>query len=218
MSLTMKQRRDWVKALGMVYHPEVELTPQTIDLNLQMSRNEQYKSDLRINEFNYRKTITINDGDQLPADFVMYGDEAYYSNSGTNTALAIITVQSLPFVRTGNSLIKGLASQPKLYFANQKINTVPASLSSVSFTYYWRPTDLFNATTPVADNLQDNMPARTEPNIIRGAAERNLLMIMSREQAMQLMNIRAQQAAKVNQEFYDNLVAVSAESTRSSLR
>lgn len=217
MSLTMKQRRDWVKALGMVYHPEVELTPQLIDLNLQWSRNEQYKSDLRANEHNYRKSATLTDGDPLPDDFVLYADEAYYDNSGTNTPLALISIFQVPFARTGNTLIKGLATQPKLFFANQNVNTIPAGLS-FTFTYYWRPVDLFNPTSPVADSLEDNMPAYTEPNIVRGAAERNLVTVMSREQAMAIMQVRAQQAAVVNQEFYHNLIEVSSESTRSAMR
>lgn len=217
MSLTLQQRRDWVEALGMVYYPNKQLTPQVIDLNLQWSRNDEYKKDIRINEFYYRKQATVADGDFLPADFVNYADEAFYSNAGTDTSLTLIQAQSLPFGRTGNSLLKGLAGQPIIYFANQKINTIP-TLSGITFSYYWKPADLFNPTSPVAGSTTDNMPGYLEPAIVRGAAERNLVIMAGREQAMEIMHLRAGQAAEVNQTFYERLVDVSARSTRTSLR
>lgn len=217
MSLTLKQRLDWVKALGYVYHPSIALSDQMMCLNLQFARNEQYKLDLRVNEQNYRKTATVADADNLPDDFVMYADNAYYTNSGTVTPLKLIQIESLPGVKV-NSCIKGFASQPVIYFANQKINTYPASITGITFEYYWKPDDLFDPVTPKADNTTDNMPAYTEPNIIRGAAERNLLMLMTRDQAMQLMQEKAINVAQINDAFYKLVAEVSQTDMRSNPR
>lgn len=209
MSLTLAQRLAKVEAYAMVYHRGIKLSDQLMIKNIERSRDEVYRRFLNTQENTFRKPVSLADGAALPADFVIFANNAYWT-SGTNFPAALIEVEEIPEVYV-NPLVSAVSTGNKYacyYSADQKFNTIPAGLT-MTVEYYAKPAALF--TTPIDLTLTDNMPEDTEDAIARGAFERCLQVLLDEQTALPYTQAQIAAVSEAAANFYKDYFTVQTQ-------
>ena len=182
MSLTKGDRRDKLRVQLQVFRAVPALAPDYLDLNIERARDEVYRRYVFTEEHRFRKSTTVNNGDALPGDFMLYANRAY-DNSGSK-ALSLIQPSQIGS-RTTNAWDTAQNSSGSIMFANGKVYLFPSgTIGACTMWYYYIQPRMAGSAIP--DSTQDYMPADTEDAIIAGAVVRTLQMLVDEKEKFSL--------------------------------
>jgi hypothetical protein len=197
MSQTTKQRLDRLSIYLNEYLPLQKIPPQLLVKFIERSRDHVWRSIIIVRDNIFRKFATVNSDANLPADFVSYANNAYYTVSANLVPFAFVNIQEIG-AATNNTYALGSATTPKIFFSDQKIRTIPTGLTSIEFEYIFRPTALDGQ--PLSTT--DEMPEDTEAMIVRGAFERALSQLRNDRDMIELAGLTKDEVQKATQQYY----------------
>lgn len=207
MSQTLQWRVDRTKALARKLNADLTLPEQMIRLNVHLARNDVFKRYLPQAPHLFRKSVSIADGDFLPSDYLRYAEEATYTTGGHTYPVEFIPAEKIASCRT-QPMYKAYAETPKFSIVNQKILTLPSSITMSDWSFFWHPVDLFASDNSIPLTTTDNMPQETEFAIVRGAFERSLRMQLGHEQMRQFLEKARADIEMETVEFYKDTFGV----------
>lgn len=180
MSLTKGARREKLLTQLMVFRSVPDLPPDLLDLNLERSRDEVARRYMFTEEWRFRKSVSVSNGDALPADFILFANEAYRTSDGT--ALSIIE-PPLIGSRTNNAFGSAQNTSGSVLFGDGRVYLYPsATIGACTMHYYTRQPHMVLQ----ADSTQDGMPPDTEDAIVAGGVIRTLQMLVEEKEKFQL--------------------------------
>src|ERR1035441_2354655 len=109
-----------------------------VDMIIDHSVQKAWRELGRQNEALARGTVTLNDQAHLPGDWCAYADRSYYILGGNRVPFFWIPIQKLAKIETTGLIAKATATNPAIFFADQIVNTRPASISGIVISYYQR--------------------------------------------------------------------------------
>lgn len=201
MSQTVQWRINRVKAYARKLNATLAMGDEMIQFNVHLARNDVFKRYLGQAEHLFRKSISIADNTQLPADYLRYAENATYTTGGNTYPFVYIPAEKIPSVKA-QPFFKAYADQPKLAIFDGKLHTYPSGITVDNWEYYWRPVDLWASDHSILGTQTDNMPQELEFHIVRGAFERTIIMQMGRRAAQQFLEKNRSEVEKVTAEFY----------------
>lgn len=177
--MTKLQHRDAVKLLGQRFAAQIMFDDDLIDQNVDYGIMRIWKAAVVAREDSMRLVVTLNDGDALPSNFVLYANSGSYLDAGqVERPFAYVPIESIGVQLTSNSSL-ATTRKPRLFFCDQQIFTIPTGLTGIRFPYYGTPRLLAGETIP--DATEDGfgtilnpipLPAWTQAAIHRAGYER----------------------------------------------
>ncbi len=207
--MTLVDLRDRALSAVVNMDPLSKLPPQLVDQFIEYCAFWVWRALARQNESLFRKTVTLNDGDPLPADWGGFAYRAYYIVNSKRVPFFWTQVQKIARLQT-SIYNQAIGSRPALHFAEQKINTLPAGLTNVVVSYYKIPPKLFGQ----ADSTDDGLTPNASSYVWRAAAARCMSFFLPAKQAWAYDEKLRQEDSDSIKKFYVGLHAQNVRDIR----
>lgn len=180
MSLTLVERRNKLLAQSMVFRALPDLPVDLLGLNIERARDEVFRRYMFTEEWRFRKFTTVNNGDNLPSDFIMYANRAYRNSD--STPISFMQPSQIGS-RTNNVWGAAKNTNGSILFGDGKVYLYPtATIGACTMHYYAKQPRLAGQ----ADSTTDTMPADAEDAIVAGAFVRTLQMLVEEKERFAL--------------------------------
>ncbi|MBU6231340.1 hypothetical protein KGP36_01625 [Patescibacteria group bacterium] len=223
--MTKGEHRDAVVVLAAQYAPLLKIPSQIIDQFNEYAVRRVWRTLLTAQEAFERKTVTVNHGDPLPADWVAYGNRAYYTLNAQKVPVRYIPPDLVP-TRKFTEYNTATPNYPDFYTVNQKCMFLPdttmtdpttglpyaANLQSVTLHYYPRPPKLFGAT--IADSTDDGLPAFSAPYVHAASLKRIIEYLVTGPKRQQLMEKARQESIQSIGRLFTDLQKIQKKEVR----
>lgn len=206
-SLTVGQRLDRLDVYLNNYIKAQKLPLQFKIKKIERARDAVFRGNILERDFLFRTTKVVADGDPYPVDtngiieMISYANNAYYTNGGVLTPFTFVNIQEIGQA-TNNSVAKGSAVSPKIYFSDLAIHTIPAGITGITFEYIQKPVALL--TDPVDLTITDNMPEDLEDLITRMSFERTLKQLRSDKDLLEIAGLQEEEVKQASIRYYSD--------------
>lgn len=196
-SLTIEQRLARLKTYLNQYLPLQKIPDQFLIKKIERARDYVFRGVIMERDYLFRTFTTVADGDNYPADWISYANNAYYMVSGNKVPFTFINIGEIG-ASTNNKYALGTTTTPKIFFCDKKVHTEPPGLTAITIEYVKRPAALDGQ--PLSTT--DIMPEDTEDMILRASFERILSQLQNDKNMLELSGLLLQDVQTASQKYY----------------